>query len=73
MKEKYPKIPICCAPRTCGLIILGLPFLPFLKIIEDSFAIAMMTKSYRILKQNQIEDEKNIYKKAYIYILYSHK
>ena len=63
MKKKYPKIPLCCTAATCGLIVAGIPFLPFIRILEDSFSVAMMTKNYSILKKEEIKNCKGLQNK----------
>ncbi len=50
MKEKYPEIPVCCTPLTCGKLILGVLFLPFLRIVEDCFCVPFYNPVFAKMK-----------------------
>jgi len=70
MKKKYPNIPVCCTPRTCSLIILGLLFLPFIRIREDSFCIPMMTKRLKEIKAKEAEKTKSLLVRIILFAAY---
>lgn len=70
MRQRYPEIPLCCTARTCFKIIFGLPFLPFMRIEEDSFCIPMLTKDLKESRMQQIKETKSLLVKAVVLGLY---
>ena len=69
MKKKYPKIPVCCTPVTCFKLTILIPFIPFIKIREDSYCVPMITELFLDIKKHYSKKDTPLMKYLLISIL----